>query len=814
MPGRRVQPNGSAMGSSDLRAYNGSFGSGLEHIWNNSSTTNTEGPSGSSSLLPSSDADGWSSNQRNRSWPSRPQANGINTSPVHSRSVDTNGISLVNGTDTSSFSRSGQPYAGASRSGEGNVMDLRHFARGPATTGYQAQSGHATPNTRADENGSLNMSISQEALQQLTSRNGYAHASHNSTSLIAAQRPAHNHFPSFHSERQFEQVSTGLDRLQLNETQNASSRPQYISRNSLDASLSRYRHSDTTGENGYPAQHMMLPADLALAGSNHDAQLPYQHVRPSRLFDASFVSPAEHTAGEGSYYTTRPNATNSAQLYREAQGPQFTDGLVVQGSRMRELQSLDSSSALQQQAFAPTYDHGFHAQPSISSQTFAHTLHFNTAANPPRRPASHSRPTAQDSQSSPFLQEFRALWNRSRHQDVKIKICFGHVCELSGDQVGSRALQVKLETANSDEKEQVFQEVLPNCMQLSQDIFGNYVVQKLFEHGNQAQKKLLVQRMKGNILSLSSAPYGCRVIQKALEHVLVDQQAWMVKELQEKVLECVQNNNGNHVIQKAIERVPSQHTKFIVNAFLGSVEKQATHSYGCRVIQRMLEHCEESDRRSLLAELHACTDKLIEDQFGNYVIQHVIQRGEEEDRSRMIEVVKKKVVSHSKHKFASNVVEKSLDYGNETQRREIIDQLIAETPANTLVLNELVGDQYGNYVVQTILNHLEGEERLRLVERVRPLLAQLKRFSCGKQIAALEKLIGDLSPEPTVAVPASNHSSTTPPNSHKSSPQPSRRSVEDRFVEAPPTPPPTDNQIDGANLTSSAPDSRAFTTTL
>jgi hypothetical protein len=389
-----------------------------------SSTTNTEGPSGSSSLLPSSDADGWSGNQRNLSWPSRPQANGINTSPVHSRSVDTNGISLANGTDTSNFSRSGQPYVGASRSGEGNVMDLRHFARGPATTGYQAQSGHATPNTRADETGSLNMSISQEALQQLTSRNGYAHTSHNSTSLIAAQRPAHNHFPSFHSERQFEQVSTGLDRLQLNETQNASSRPQYISRNSLDASLSRYRHSDTTGENGFPAQHMLLPADLALAGSNHDAQLPYQHGRPSRLFDAGFVSPAEHTAGEGSYYTTRPNATNSAQLYREAQAQPYTDGFVVPGSRVRELQSLDSSSTLQQQAFAPTYDHGFHAQSSLTSQTFVHPLHFNTAANPPRRPASHSRPTAQDSQSSPFLQEFRALWNRSRHQDVKIKVCF------------------------------------------------------------------------------------------------------------------------------------------------------------------------------------------------------------------------------------------------------------------------------------------------------------------------------------------------------------------------------------------------------
>ncbi|KAJ0425344.1 armadillo-type protein [Aspergillus carlsbadensis] len=774
MPGRRVQSNGSVMGSSDLRAFNGSFGSGLEHIWNNSSTTNTEGPSGSSSLLPSSDADGWSSSQRTLSWASRPQANGINTSPVHSRSVDTNGISLANGTDTSNFSRSGQAYVGAARSGEGNVMDLRHFARGPATPSYQAQSGHATPNTRADETGSLNLSISQDALQQLTSRNnGYVHASRNSTSLVAAQRPSHNHFPSFHSERQFEQVSTGLDRLQVNETQNASSRPQYISYNSMDASMSRHRYSNTTEENGYSAQHMMLP-DLALAGSNHDAQLPYQHGRPSRLVDAGFVSPAEHTAGEGSYYTTRPNATHPAQTYRDPQVQQYTDNVAVQTGRLRELQSLEPSSALQQQAFAPTYDHSFHAQPSLIL-------------------IDAQRPTL-------------VLVRRTA--------CFGHICELSGDQVGSRALQVKLETANSDEKEQVFQEVLPNCMQLSQDIFGNYVVQKLFEHGNQAQKKLLVQRMKGHILSLSMAPYGCRVIQRALEHVLVDQQAWMVKELQERVLDCVQSNNGNHVIQKAIERVPTQYTKFIVNAFLGSVGMQAIHSYGCRVIQRMLEYCDEPDRRSLLAELHACTDKLIDNQFGNYVVQHVIQHGEEEDRSRMIEVVKKKVVSYSKHKFASNVVEKSLDYGNETQRREIIGQLIAEAQDGEPVLRELIGDQYGNYVIQTILNHSEGKERLQLVERVRPLVTRMKEQNCGKQFAALEKVFGDSSSEPSVAVPASNHSSTTPPNSHKSSPQPSRRSVEDRFVEAPPTPPPTDNQIDGANLTGSAPDSGAFTTTL
>lgn len=86
--------------------------------------------------------------------------------------------------------------------------------------------------------------------------------------------------------------------------------------------------------------------------------------------------------------------------------------------------------------------------------------------------------------------------------------------EFSGDQHGSRFIQQKLETANSDEKEQVFREIQPNCLQLMTDVFGNYVVQKLFEHGNQTQKKILANQMKGHVLALSTQMYGCRVVQK------------------------------------------------------------------------------------------------------------------------------------------------------------------------------------------------------------------------------------------------------------------------------------------------------------
>ena len=86
--------------------------------------------------------------------------------------------------------------------------------------------------------------------------------------------------------------------------------------------------------------------------------------------------------------------------------------------------------------------------------------------------------------------------------------------EFSGDQHGSRFIQQKLETANSDEKEQLFREIQPNALQLMTDVFGNYVIQKLFEHGNQVQKRVLAEQMKNHVMELSMQMYGCRVVQK------------------------------------------------------------------------------------------------------------------------------------------------------------------------------------------------------------------------------------------------------------------------------------------------------------
>ncbi|KAK9760671.1 mRNA binding protein puf3 [Basidiobolus ranarum] len=351
---------------------------------------------------------------------------------------------------------------------------------------------------------------------------------------------------------------------------------------------------------------------------------------------------------------------------------------------------------------------------------------------------------------SPLLEEFR----NNKNKKYELRDIVGSMVEFSGDQHGSRFIQQKLETANSEEKQLVFDEILPNALQLMTDVFGNYVIQKFFEHGNQVQKTILAKQMETHVLSLSLQMYGCRVVQKALEHVLTEQQAVLVKELDGNVLKCVKDQNGNHVIQKAIERVPAEHIQFIINAFHGQVYNLATHPYGCRVIQRMFEHCTDDQTKPLLDELHRYTQNLVQDQYGNYVIQHVLERGKPADRSLVVNKVRGQVLQMSKHKFASNVVEKCIAHGSKRDRQTLIDEVIQTKPDGTSALIIMMKDQYANYVVQKMLDVVDGDQREILIAKIKPHLQSLKKYTYGKHlistITEVEKLAavtsGDASP--------------------------------------------------------------------
>lgn len=337
---------------------------------------------------------------------------------------------------------------------------------------------------------------------------------------------------------------------------------------------------------------------------------------------------------------------------------------------------------------------------------------------------------------SQLLEEFR----NNQLPNLQLRDLTGHCREFARDQHGSRFIQQRLEHASALERQAVFTEILSTSYGLMNDVFGNYVIQKFFEFGSVEQRATLVQRICGHVLPLSTQMYGCRVVQKALETVSGEQQRALIRELDGHVLHCVRDQNGNHVVQKCVECVDSDALQFVVDAFRGHVHALSSHPYGCRVMQRILEHCSSDQTAPLLAELHACVGQLLHDQYGNYVVQHVVERGPDGDRARVIASLTNRLVQLSQHKFASNVVEKAVMFGSRQQRALLIDE-VCELSDSALL--SVMKDQFGNYVIQKMIEVAESTHKQLLVQKLKSHEADLKCYTFGKHILAkLEKCCG------------------------------------------------------------------------
>ncbi|KAF5744585.1 Pumilio 2 isoform 1 [Tripterygium wilfordii] len=340
--------------------------------------------------------------------------------------------------------------------------------------------------------------------------------------------------------------------------------------------------------------------------------------------------------------------------------------------------------------------------------------------------------------ASSLLEEFKS----NKAKCFELSEIAGHVVEFSADQYGSRFIQQKLETATTEEKNMVYQEIMPQALALMTDVFGNYVIQKFFEHGLSSQRRELASKLFGHVLTLGLQMYGCRVIQKAIEVVDLDQKIKMVEELDGHVMRCVRDQNGNHVIQKCIECVPEDSIQFIVTTFFDQVVSLSTHPYGCRVIQRILEHCEDPGTQSkVMDEILGSVSMLAQDQYGNYVVQHVLEHGKSHERSAIIKELAGKIVQMSQQKFASNVVEKCLAFGGPSERQLLVNEMLGTTDENE-PLQAMMKDQFANYVVQKVLETCDDQQRELILTRIKVHLNALKKYTYGKHIVArVEKLV-------------------------------------------------------------------------
>jgi len=229
-----------------------------------------------------------------------------------------------------------------------------------------------------------------------------------------------------------------------------------------------------------------------------------------------------------------------------------------------------------------------------------------------------------------------------------------------------------------------------------------------------------------------------RVVQKAIEYSTnsPDVMAMLLREIQEchAISKCMYDPNGNHVIQKFIQSDPNGNIiNPILKACKGNVTSLAINKFGCRIVQKLLQHSTDEQKHILVKQIIERTIPLSYNAFGNYVIQFLLEN-DSKMQKEIIARVYKDLLKLSLNKYGSNVVEKCILNGDEIDRETLFNYVCPKKFHKNTRLIEMMKNEYGNYVIQKMIELANEEQLFRFANYTRNLDVKLCSFPFGKYI--------------------------------------------------------------------------------
>jgi len=344
--------------------------------------------------------------------------------------------------------------------------------------------------------------------------------------------------------------------------------------------------------------------------------------------------------------------------------------------------------------------------------------------------------------------EGEVLENDNRPKpDLNLADVLRNVEESCKDQTGSRFLQMTLKERNPQEVALIFDAMLPWVHKLATDQFGNFVVQVLLGEATAAHREELAERLRTEAVDLSNDKFGCRVVQKALEVMTPELQLKVVSDIKNNVVMCIKSMHGNHVIQACVKEMPVESLDWVIEVVEEEAEFICSHMYGCRVVQRLCERCEKYQLAGMLSKAVSLVSKLARDQHGNYVVQCLLQHGRVEDKKNIIQAIQSHVIDYAQNKCSSNVVERCMEIAAEGEhakeleecRQAFLRALIGSPGDSQSPLRVLMGDKFGNFIVQRMIKHSRGEDRELLRKELEAEEPTLQNTPSGRHILSSMK---------------------------------------------------------------------------
>lgn len=328
-------------------------------------------------------------------------------------------------------------------------------------------------------------------------------------------------------------------------------------------------------------------------------------------------------------------------------------------------------------------------------------------------------------------------------QHVPWEELVGRIASLTFTQHGSIALQARLDERKPEYVKATLLELKGILSQVMMNKYGSHLTRRLVELCTEAERAEVLREVAPQLVDISKSRFGTWTIQKLVESLDSEVQITIVKQkLTEQVVELTKCPNGNHVIKYCLQTLTPADNQFIYEALTVDIMDIARHKYGCSMLQRCLDYATEEQARLVSDRVAVNALPLIQDAFGNYIVQYVLELGFEESSVAIVDQMVGHFADLAREKFGSNVVEKCVvKAGSDALAVAMLEIMV---PGQ---LESLVGDPYGNYVVQGILESCSDEEAAKIGERIKPQVEALMRTVYGKRIRQkLQKRFPDMFP--------------------------------------------------------------------
>ncbi|CAL9072478.1 unnamed protein product [Musa acuminata var. zebrina] len=266
-----------------------------------------------------------------------------------------------------------------------------------------------------------------------------------------------------------------------------------------------------------------------------------------------------------------------------------------------------------------------------------------------------------------------------------------------------------------------------------------YMSSLLEEFKNNKTRSFELSDIVGHVVEFSADQFGSRFIQQKLETATEEDKNKIFPEILPKAHSLMTDVFGNYVIQKFFEHGTESQRKQLAGQLKGHVLPLSLQMYGCRVIQKALEVVDVNQQTDMVLELDGQIMKCVRDQNGNHVIQKCIECVPQEKIQFIIESFFGHVVALSTHPYGCRVIQRVLEHCDDPKTQSIMMDEIRESVCT------LAQDQYGNYVIQHVLQHGRQEERSDIISQ---LTGQIVKMSQQKYASnVVEKCLTYGTPE-------------------------------------------------------------------